>query len=58
MTCGAGCLENYLLTMSCCVSLDLMGVVTRDVDQLSGGELQRFAIAIVCVQKADMYVYF
>jgi len=28
----------------------------RDIDKLSGGELQRFAIATVCVQQADVYV--
>ena len=30
----------------------------RDIGQLSGGELQRFAIAMCCVQKADVYVVF
>ena len=34
--------------------LDLTDVLDREVDKLSGGELQRFAIAIVSVQKADM----
>ena len=33
---------------------DLMTVLDRDVDELSGGELQRFACAVVCIQKADM----
>jgi ATP-binding cassette subfamily E protein 1 len=28
----------------------------RDIGLLSGGELQRFAIGIVCVQQADVYV--
>ena len=27
----------------------------RDIDKLSGGELQRFAIGTVCVQRADVY---
>jgi ATP-binding cassette subfamily E protein 1 len=27
----------------------------RDVNLLSGGELQRFAIGTVCVQQADVY---
>lgn len=36
--------------------LDLNDVVDRDISQLSGGELQRFAIAMSCVQKADMCV--
>mmetsp|Transcript_17020 Transcript_17020/g.33265 ORF Transcript_17020/g.33265 Transcript_17020/m.33265 type:complete len:626 (-) Transcript_17020:477-2354(-) len=36
--------------------LDLNHVLDRNVDVLSGGELQRFAIAIVCVQRADAYL--
>ena len=32
-------------------------VLRRDIDKLSGGELQRFAIALVCVQKADVYMF-
>jgi ATP-binding cassette, sub-family E, member 1 len=28
----------------------------REVKDLSGGELQRFAIGVVCVKKADVYV--
>lgn len=27
----------------------------RDINLLSGGELQRFAIGVVCVQQADVY---
>jgi len=37
--------------------LELRQVWDRDVDLLSGGELQRFAIAITCVQKADVYMF-
>ena len=37
--------------------LELKHVLTRDIDKLSGGELQRFAIALVCVQKADVYMF-
>lgn len=33
---------------------DLTTVMDRNVDELSGGELQRFACAVVCIQKADM----
>lgn len=33
---------------------ELNQVWDRSVDLLSGGELQRFAIAMVCVQKADV----
>ncbi|KAK4508467.1 hypothetical protein PRZ48_002206 [Zasmidium cellare] len=38
-------------------TLELKQVWDRDVDLLSGGELQRFAIAMVCVQKADVYMF-
>ena len=37
--------------------LDLKDVMTRDIQNLSGGELQRFAISVACVQKADMYAF-
>mmetsp|Transcript_51396 Transcript_51396/g.164323 ORF Transcript_51396/g.164323 Transcript_51396/m.164323 type:complete len:614 (+) Transcript_51396:25-1866(+) len=37
--------------------LDLAQVCDRDVEALSGGELQRFAIAVVCCQKADVYMF-
>ena len=36
------------------VDLDLVNVRDRNVEDLSGGELQRFAIAVVCIQKADV----
>lgn len=35
---------------------ELRQVAHRDIGHLSGGELQRFAIGLVCVQKADVYV--
>lgn len=34
--------------------IDLRPVLDRDVENLSGGELQRFAIAVACVQMADV----
>jgi len=37
--------------------LDLKAVLDRGVDKLSGGELQRFAIGVVLVQKADVYMF-
>jgi ATP-binding cassette, sub-family E, member 1 len=37
--------------------LELEGVADREVAVLSGGELQRFALAITCVQKADVYMF-
>mmetsp|Transcript_10205 Transcript_10205/g.21694 ORF Transcript_10205/g.21694 Transcript_10205/m.21694 type:complete len:613 (-) Transcript_10205:776-2614(-) len=38
-------------------TLDLHPVFDREVDKLSGGELQRFAIGVVLVQKADVYMF-
>ena len=37
--------------------LDLGNVMERQVGDLSGGELQRFAIAIVCIQNANIYMF-
>lgn len=39
-----------------CDELELNKVLEREVGQLSGGELQRFAIAMSCIQHADVYV--
>ena len=38
-------------------ALDLEGLQERTVGQLSGGELQRFAIAVVAAQRADIYMF-
>lgn len=32
-------------------------VVDREVEVLSGGELQRFTIGVVVVQRADVYMF-
>lgn len=32
-------------------------VKSRNVEELSGGELQRFACAMVCIQKADIFMF-
>jgi len=40
-----------------CTDFDLGYVLERNVDELSGGELQRFACAVVCVQNADVYMF-
>lgn len=32
-------------------------MVDRNIADLSGGELQRFAIGMVCVQKADVFMF-
>merc|ERR1719211_105269 len=37
--------------------LELTKVKTRNVDELSGGELQRFAISMVCIQNADIFMF-
>lgn len=37
--------------------LQLDNVLKRDVGNLSGGELQRFAIAMSCVQEANVYMF-
>ncbi|KAG5502408.1 hypothetical protein JIQ42_05285 [Leishmania sp. Namibia] len=37
--------------------LDLKNVADRTLDKLSGGELQRFTIAALCVQNAEVYMY-
>eukprot|EP00878_Enallax_costatus_P000898 GHUV01001027.1.p1 GENE.GHUV01001027.1~~GHUV01001027.1.p1 ORF type:complete len:619 (+),score=215.58 GHUV01001027.1:158-2014(+) len=44
-------IKEYLLQ-----KLDLEQVLDRNVEHLSGGELQRFAIAVVAAQKADVYM--
>ncbi|KAF7042708.1 hypothetical protein CFC21_052231 [Triticum aestivum] len=40
-----------------CVDLELNQVIDRNVGDLSGGELQRFAIAVVAVQSAEIYMF-
>ncbi|CAH3127862.1 unnamed protein product [Porites lobata] len=40
-----------------CEQLDLTTVMDRGVGELSGGELQRFACAVVCIQQADVYMF-
>jgi len=37
--------------------LDLKHLLDREIQQLSGGELQRFAIGITCVQHKDIYLF-
>ena len=37
--------------------LDLGSVMEREIQQLSGGELQRFIIGMVCVQQAQIYMF-
>ncbi|CAD5118638.1 DgyrCDS7326 [Dimorphilus gyrociliatus] len=40
-----------------CTTLDLMNVRDREIKDLSGGELQRFACAMVCIQRADIFMF-
>ena len=40
-----------------CDALELNHLMSRDIDQLSGGELQRMAIAMTTVSKSDVYMY-
>ncbi|KAM6567997.1 hypothetical protein CsatB_015982 [Cannabis sativa] len=40
-----------------CKDLDLNQVIDRNVGDLSGGELQRFAIAVVAIQRAEIYMF-
>lgn len=41
-----------------CELLELTPAVrSRNIDELSGGELQRFCIALICIQKADVYMF-
>jgi translation initiation factor RLI1 len=36
---------------------DLSNVKDRQIADLSGGELQRFACAMVCIQKGDIFMF-
>lgn len=47
-------LDNYQQVLDV---LELNHILDRDINQLSGGELQRFAIGTVCVQHADVYMF-
>lgn len=37
--------------------LDLTDVLNKEITHLSGGELQRFAIAVTCIQTSDIYLF-
>lgn len=49
--------NNITLLNNICDQLDLTLLFDRQVSDLSGGELQRFAIAILCVQEVDIYLF-
>lgn len=38
-------------------TLQLGHILDRPIENLSGGELQRFACATVCIQQADVYMF-
>lgn len=40
-----------------CKMLDLLHIRDRAIDALSGGELQRFACAMVCIQNGDIFMF-
>lgn len=37
--------------------LDLSHITEREIQALSGGELQRFACAMVCIQNGDIFMF-
>ena len=54
--------DSYIICFSAFTKLsyfitELRKVLDRNVTDLSGGELQRFAIAMVCVQRADVFMF-
>lgn len=40
-----------------CEILDLVQIRSRNIEELSGGELQRFSIGMICIQKADIFMF-
>jgi len=40
-----------------CRLLDLENIRHREIEELSGGELQRFACAMVCIQDGDIFMF-
>lgn len=49
--------DNCGIQDKICSLLDLNHIRSRLVDELSGGELQRFACAMVCIQKGDIFMF-
>ncbi|KYQ50938.1 ATP-binding cassette sub-family E member 1 [Trachymyrmex zeteki] len=43
--------------MEICEMLDLLHIRDRGIEALSGGELQRFACAMVCIQNGDIFMF-
>ncbi|KAF5185761.1 ATP-binding cassette subfamily E, member, partial [Thalictrum thalictroides] len=40
-----------------CTQLELNEILDREVSELSGGELQRFSIAVAALKKAEIYIF-
>jgi len=49
--------RNMMETLAGEDHLQLVAVLDRNVDHLSGGELQRFAICTVAIQEMDIYMF-
>ncbi|KAJ1427267.1 P-loop containing nucleoside triphosphate hydrolase [Sesbania bispinosa] len=49
--------KNERYEAELCHDLELNQVIDRNVGDLSGGELQRFAIAVVAIQNAEIYMF-
>ena len=52
-----GAMDKRGVRASVVSALDLAPLSERSVEQLSGGELQRLAIALVLLQQADVYLF-
>ena len=50
-------LEERGMMSEICDAMDLNHLLDREATQVSGGELQRFSIAAVCLKKPDIYVF-
>lgn len=51
------CLVNCISNVHVCMYTDLSHIKEREISALSGGELQRFACAMVCVQDGDIFMF-
>ncbi|CAN6873008.1 unnamed protein product [Brassica oleracea] len=49
-------LEERGMMSEICDAMDLNHLLDREATQVSGGELQRFSIAAVCLKKPDIYM--
>eukprot|EP00828_Plagiopyla_frontata_P047614 TRINITY_DN884_c0_g1_i2.p2 TRINITY_DN884_c0_g1~~TRINITY_DN884_c0_g1_i2.p2 ORF type:complete len:604 (+),score=86.97 TRINITY_DN884_c0_g1_i2:1942-3753(+) len=49
--------DQTKMSASLIKELDLESIVDRSIEQLSGGELQRFAILLTCCQDVNVYMF-